>query len=165
MRCARDIIGLPLIDINNGDQVGWVKDVVFDKDKDLVTGFLLEGAHLFNASKGIPRHAIISVGKNALMVSNFSFEEIFGLKWSQKVGNQVYTKDGDVKGTIEDVFLDDKAENIVGFEISDGLFADLMEGREAIFKQHVMVDEKDILIVVDDQVAPWDGSIKGGSLS
>lgn len=164
MRCARDIIGLPIIDINNGDQVGWVKDVVFDKEKDLVTGFLLEGAHLFNANKGIPRHNIISVGKNAIMAFNISYKEIFGLKWSQKIGNQVYTKGGDVKGTIEDVFLDDKAENIVGFEISDGLFADLMDGREAIFKQHVMVDEKDILIV-DDQVSSWDGSIKGGSLS
>jgi uncharacterized protein YrrD len=164
MRCTRDIIGLPILDINNGNQVGWVKDVVFDQDKDLVTGVILEGGYLFNNNKGIPRHAIISVGKNALTVSNISLEEIFGLKWSQKIGNQVYTKGGDVKGTIEDVFLDDKAENIVGFEISDGLFADLMEGREAIFKQHVMVDAKDILIV-DDQVSTWDGSAKGGSLS
>lgn len=164
MRCIRDIIGLPILNIKNGDQVGWVKDVVFNQDKDLVTGFILEGGHFFNANKGIPRHAIISVGKNALTVSNISFEEILGLKWSQKIGNKVYTKGGDVKGTIEDVFLDDKAENIVGFEISDGLFADLMEGREAIFKEHIMVDVKDILIV-DDQVSPWNGSIKGGSLS
>ncbi|HWQ72075.1 MAG TPA: PRC-barrel domain-containing protein [Desulfitobacteriaceae bacterium] len=164
MRCTRDIIGLPILDLNNGNQVGWVKDVVFDKDKDLVTGFILEGGHFFNSNKGIPRQAIISVGKSALTISDILFEEISGLKWSQKIGNQVYTKGGDVKGTIEDVFLDDKAEKVVGFEISDGLFADIMEGREAIFKQHVMVDEKDILIV-DDQVLPWDGSIKGGSLS
>ncbi|MHB8125135.1 MAG: PRC-barrel domain-containing protein [Desulfitobacteriaceae bacterium] len=164
MRCTREIIGLPIIDLNNGDQVGWVKDVIFDQDKDVVAGIILEGGYLFKADKGIPRQALISVGKDAITVANSSLKEIIGLKWSQKVGNKVYTQGGDAQGTIEDIFLDDAAEHIVGFEISDGLFADLIEGRGAIFKQHVMVDGKDILIV-DDQVSPWDGSNRGGSLS
>lgn len=164
MRCTREIIGLPILDLNTGDQVGWVKDVIFDQDKDVVAGILLEGGHLFKSNKGIPRKALVSVGKDAITVSNTSLKEIVGLKWSQKVGNLVYTQGGDARGTIEDIFLDDAAEQIVGFEISDGLFADLMEGRGAIFKQHVMVDGKDILIV-DNQVSPWDGSNRGGSLS
>ena len=164
MRCTREIIGLPILDLNNGDQVGWVKDVIFDQNKDVVAGIILEGGHLFKSNKGIPRQALVSVGKDAITVSNTSLKEIVGLKWSQKVGNQVYTQGGDTRGTIEDIFLDDAAEQIVGFEISDGLFADLMEGRGAIFKQHVMVDGKDILIV-DNQVSPWDGSNRGGSLS
>ena len=164
MRCTKEIIGLPILDLNNGDQVGWVKDVVFDQEKDVVAGVILEGGHLFSSNKGIPREALVSVGKDAVTVSNSSLKEIIGLKWSQKVGNQVYTQGGDTRGTIEDIFLDDSAEQIVGFEISDGLFADLMEGRGAIFKQHFMVYWKDILIV-DDQVSSWDGSNRGGSLS
>lgn len=164
MRCTREIIGLPILDLNKGNQVGWVKDVVFDQEKDKVAGIILEGGHLFNANKGIPRSVLVSVGKDAITVSNCSLKEIVGLKWSQKIGNQVYTKDGDAWGTIEDVFLDDAAEHIVGFEISDGLFADLLDGRGAIFKQNVMVDGKDILIV-DDQISPWDSCNRGGSLS
>lgn len=164
MRCTREIIGLPILDLNSGDQIGWVKDVVFDPKNDLVAGIVLEGGHLFKSNKGLARQNLVNVGKDAVTVSDISFKEIVGLKWSQKVGNRVYTQGGDSQGTIEDVFLDDTAEHIVGFEISDGLFADLMEGRGAIFKQQVMVDGKDILIV-DDQVFPGDGTIGGGSFS
>jgi len=80
------------------------------------------------------------------------------------VGNEVYTQGGDARGTIEDVFLDDSVEKMVGFEVSDGLFADLLHGRGTILRSRVMIDGKDILIV-DNQVSPLDQVNKGGILS
>ncbi|MHB1407586.1 MAG: PRC-barrel domain-containing protein [Desulfitobacteriaceae bacterium] len=164
MRRTREIVGLPVLDLQTGDQVGWVQDLTFNEETDDVIGFLLEGAHFFQNNKGIPRPAVAAVGKDALTVNNYTVEELSGTKWSEKVGNQVYTQGGDLRGTIEDVFLDDSAQHIVGFEVSDGLFADLIHGRGAILQQQVMVDGKDILIV-DDQVSPWEEDNKGGSLS
>ena len=83
------------------------------------------------------------------------------VKWSQKIGNQVYTQGGDGRGTIEDVFIDDSTQHITGFEVSDGLFADLFLGRGSIPEQQVIVDGTDILIV-DDGVTPWEQDSKGG---
>ncbi|SPF52079.1 PRC-barrel domain protein [Candidatus Desulfosporosinus infrequens] len=160
MRRAREIIGLPVLDLKSGDSIGWVQDLVLDNDKDKVVGILLEGGHFFQSSKGIPRQVIVAVGKDALTICENTTEELKGIRWSDKVGNEVYTQGGDARGTIEDVFIDDSVEKIVGFEVSDGLFADLLYGRGTIFRPHVMIDGKDILIV-DNQVSPLDQTNEG----
>lgn len=162
MRRTRDIVGLPVLD-SSGGQVGWVQDVVFDVENDLVSGVQLEGGHLIHSSKGIPRGAVASIGKDALTVQAVQLIEIPGARWSQKVGNQVYSEDGETRGRIADVFLDDRGERIVGYEVSDGLFTDLIQGRGKILQQHVVVNGEDVLIV-DNQVAPW-GENGGGSMS
>lgn len=161
MRRTREIIGLPILDIKNGDTVGWVQDLILDNDKDEIVGILLEGGHFFQSSKGIPRKSIETVGKDALVVREKTVEELKGTRWSDKVGNEVYTQGGEARGTIEDVFLDDSLKRVVGFEVSDGLFADLLHGRGTILKPHVMVDGNDVLIV-DNQVSPLDKINEGG---
>lgn len=162
MRRTREIVGLPVLDIKTGERVGWVQDVVFDTEADEVLGVLLEGGHFFHSVKGIPRQAVAFIGKDALTVNTVQLEEVKGVLWSQKVGNQVYTEDGEARGKIEDVFLDDSGERIVGYEVSDGLLADLFQGRGTILQQHVIVDGEDVL-VVNDQAKPW-GENGGGSV-
>jgi len=161
MRRSREIVGLPVLDLKSGNSIGWVHDLVLDKEKDEVVGVLLEGGHFFHSAKGIPRKAIATVGKDALTVNEKTVEDLKGIRWSDKVGNEVYTQGGDARGTIEDIFLDDSMEKMVGFEVSDGLFADLLHGRGTILKPHVMIDGKDILIV-DNQVSSLDQSNEGG---
>ena len=162
MRRTREIIGLPVLDLKSGDSIGWVQDVVLDDQKDEVVGILLEGGHFFQSTKGIPRKAIVAVGKDAITVREKTVEGLTGTRWSDKIGNEVYTQGGDARGKIEDVFLDDSVEKLVGFEVSDGLFADLLQGRGMILQPHVMVDGKDILIV-DNQVSPLDQENEGSS--
>ncbi|EGW40367.1 PRC-barrel domain-containing protein [Desulfosporosinus sp. OT] len=161
MRRTREIIGLPVLDLKSGDSIGWVQDLILDNDRDEVVGILLEGGRFFQSSKGIPRQAIVAIGKDAITVKEKTIEELKGTRWSDKVGNEVYTQGGDARGTIEDVFLDDSVEEIVGFEVSDGLFADLLHGRGTILRPHVMINGKDILIV-DNQVSPLDQANEGG---
>ncbi len=162
MRRTREIVGLPVLDIKTGEQVGWVQDIAFDTELDRVSGVLLEGGHFFHSMKGIPRPAVAFIGKDALTVNTVQLEEVQGTLWSQKIGNQVYTEDGEARGKIEDVFLDDSGERIVGYEVSDGFLADLFQGRGTILQQHVIVDGEDVL-VVDDQARPW-GENGGGSV-
>ncbi|ODA41753.1 PRC-barrel domain-containing protein [Desulfosporosinus sp. BG] len=161
MRRTREIIGLPVLDLKSGDSIGWVQDLILDNDRDEVVGILLEGGRFFQSSKGIPRQAIVAIGKDAITVKEKTIVELKGTRWSDKVGNEVYTQGGDARGTIEDVFLDDSVEEIVGFEVSDGLFADLLHGRGTILRPHVMINGKDILIV-DNQVSPLDQANEGG---
>lgn len=164
MRRTREIVGLPILDVRTGDQVGWVQDVVFDNREERVIGIILEGTHLLRPDQGLMRSELVAVGKDALTISKRQLEDLPGVRWSQKVGNKVFTRGGEAQGTIEDVLLDDAVEHIVGYEISDGLFADLFYGRGAIWQNNVMVDGKDVLIV-DDRVSPWGEQHKGRSLS
>ena len=164
MRRIREIVGLPVLDLKSGDSIGWVQDVVLDDAKDEVVGILLECGHFFQSTKGIPRQTIVAVGKDAITVREKTVVELKGTRWSDKVGNEVYTQGADFRGKIEDVFLDDSVEKMVGFEVSDGLLADLIHGRGTILQPHVMVDGKDILIV-DNQVSPLDQVNEGGTRS
>lgn len=161
MRRAQEIIGLPVLDLQSGKAIGWVQDLILDSDKEEMAGILLEGGHLFHSTKGIPRRSVQTVGKDALTVCGKNLEELRGTRWSEKRGNEVYTQSGDARGSIEDVFLDDAAEKIVGFEISDGFFADLLHGRGMVLTPRVRVDGKDVLIV-DNQVSPLDQEGEGG---
>ena len=163
MRRTREIVGLPVLNLRSGDTIGWISDVVFNDKARKVNGVVLEGGHFFHSAKGIPRKYIAAVGKDALTISDYVVQEIQGTKWSEKVGNQIFTQGGEAQGTIEDVFLDDSAENIVGFEVSDGLFSDLIAGRGTILLENVMVDGRDVLIV-ENQVSPWESVSKGGNL-
>ncbi|MEA4900427.1 PRC-barrel domain-containing protein [Desulfitobacterium sp.] len=163
MRRARDLIGLPVLDLKSGNAIGWIQDVVFDSTAQRVSGLLLENGHIFRTGKGLPRSMVAAVGKDALTVKDNVVQDIKGIKWTEKVGNQIFTQGGEAKGTIQDVFLDDSAESIVGFEVSDGLFSDLIQGRGAILQENVMIDGKDVLIV-EDHISPWDHR-EGGSLS
>jgi uncharacterized protein YrrD len=161
MRRIREIIGLPVLDLKQGDSIGWIQDFVLDNNRDEVVGILLESGHIFHPTKGIPRKTIVNVGRDAVTVQEKILEELNGTRWSDKIGNEVYTQAGDSRGTIEDIFVDDSVEKLVGFEISDGLFADLLHGRGTILRPHVMIDGKDILIV-DNQVSPLDQANEGG---
>ncbi|MDR3288081.1 MAG: PRC-barrel domain-containing protein [Peptococcaceae bacterium] len=159
MRRTREIIGLPVLGMQSGLRIGWVQDVVYDEKTNEVTGVLLEN-HLFQAAKGIPRTEINAICKDALTVKKEEPLAILGTHISQKIGNRVYSQDGDARGTIQDVYLDDEGRQVVAFEVSDGLLADLLQGRGMILRQHVMADGKDQLIV-DASVCPWENG-EGG---
>lgn len=163
MRRTREIAGLPVLDLKSGKQIGWVQDVVFDTEADRVSGVLLEGGHFFRSRRGFQRESVANIGKDAVMVHTAQLQDVSGVLWSQKVGSAVYTEGGEARGKIEDVFLDDTGERIIGYEVSDGFLADLMQGRGTILQQHVVADGEDMMIV-DNQATPW-GENGGGSVS
>ncbi|MDR3271493.1 MAG: PRC-barrel domain-containing protein [Peptococcaceae bacterium] len=146
MRRTREIIGLPVLSLHSGQRVGWVQDVIYEEKNNEITGIILE-SHFFQSAKGIPRKEIQLIGKDALVIDSEELEEIPGVHVTQKIGNHVYNQDGDERGTIQDIFLDDEARTVAGYEVSDGLIADLLQGRGMILQQQVYSDSKDTLVV------------------
>jgi uncharacterized protein YrrD len=52
-----------------------------------------------------------------------------------------------MKGTIGDIFVDNTVQTIVGYEISDGLFADLYKGRSAVLENNILAECQDVVII------------------
>lgn len=154
MRRMRDIVRLPVIDLNSEDRLGWVRDIVYNDKNNTVTGVIVEKDSLLtHPSEIIVREDIVSIGKDSLSVKDLSGRKLSGACWSQKVGSKVYDSDGDIKGTVGDIYVDNQVQKILGYEISDGLFADLIKGREAIFEERILGEDQDVVV------------IEGGSLS
>ncbi|RNC29321.1 MAG: hypothetical protein AWM53_00674 [Candidatus Dichloromethanomonas elyunquensis] len=154
MRRMRDLVRLPVVSQNSGKKLGWVKDILFNEKNNRVTGIVLEKDSLLKCQlRNVARSDILSFGKESLLTDKLSRTKCSGTGWSEKVGSKVYNGDGDIKGTVGDIFVDNLVENVLGYEISDGLISDLFKGREAVFEENILAESQDVIV------------IEGGSLS
>lgn len=156
MRRAQDIIGLPVIEIKTGKQLGTAKDCVIDRDWN-IQGVLLESKHWFAAPRYIAWDNIVSVGTDAVTVNDEQAvcerdgdaDTFLLLDGSFKLkGLPVITVDGHQLGLVEDVYFGEKMDKqIVGYELSDGLISDLKEGRKWLPSSETAVLGEDAVIV------------------
>jgi uncharacterized protein YrrD len=150
----RDLIRLPVISSSTGERLGWVKDILFDEKNNTISGIILEKDSLLKPQqKMVSRSDILSFGKDSVALATLTGKKCSGTCWSEKVGDQVFSGEGEIKGTVGDVFVDNPVQTVLGYEISDGLFADLINGREAIFEENILAESEDVIV------------IEGGSMS
>ncbi|PYI53464.1 PRC-barrel domain-containing protein [Paenibacillus flagellatus] len=139
MRRAQDIMGLPVIEIEAGKQVGTAKDFLIDRDWNL-QGVLLESKHWFASPRYVAWDDIVSIGADAVTIGNEEAvrswddeSDTFGLlngNFKLK-GMPVITVNGDQLGLVEDVYFGEKMDKkIVGYELSGGFISDIKEGRK-----------------------------------
>ncbi|MBD2865287.1 PRC-barrel domain-containing protein [Paenibacillus oceani] len=140
MRRAKDIMGLPVLDIEAGKQLGIAKDFLIDRDWNL-QGVLLESKNWFASPRYIGWEDIVSIGTDAVTVKDEQAVRSMddsGSEWVALLdggfklkGLPVITLDGENLGLVEDVYFGDKMDKkIVGYELSDGFISDIKEGRK-----------------------------------
>jgi uncharacterized protein YrrD len=159
MRKARDLVGLPVVELENGEHVGEVRDVLFDSDSTFHS-LLIEKSGLLTTSKVLMKDSINSIGQDAITIQNRgdieAFKDEVGIIRSliagdiQLVGKDVLTQNGNLLGRVEDVYLDADLNTIVGYEISEGFLVDLKEGRKVLPAHPEMMVGADTLLVPDD---------------
>ena len=136
MRNALDVIGLPVILLDSGKQIGKVKDILFATDGSL-QGLQVETAHFLRRRKYIPLKAISAIGRDAVTVSEPLMEDFVAadgmamLQGQRKMkGMPILTTNGDHLGTIVDVYFQEELGTIIGYELTDGFLSDVTEGRK-----------------------------------
>ena len=158
MKKVSNIIGLPVICIHTGNQIGIVKDIACDPESN-VYGLILEPKTLFNEGKVIPLQEIKSIGDDAITVyvENITqtmdelekeHDELRGLYNARKLrGNKIITTNGKELGIMEDVYFHEELGTILGYELSEGIVADITEGRKYLPKPESITEGEDVLIV------------------
>jgi len=162
---ANDVIGLPVIDLQKGQELGIVRDVLFDQGWTF-QGLLVEVKTLFRRGRFIPSDSIHAIGGDCVTVSNSEslqwtqgFEHLNGLKNGQKtlLGKSIITPDGSCLGHVEDIYFREeigspREGSIAGFEVSDGFLTDLKEGRKTVKPlQQVNIGEDAIVIPIIEE--------------
>ncbi|MDQ0901397.1 MULTISPECIES: PRC-barrel domain-containing protein [unclassified Paenibacillus] len=156
MRKAHDLIGLPVITVDSGKQIGQVKDLLVGPDWN-IRGIMLEVKHWFSSLRYIPWEGIVSAGEDAITIPNESvireFEHVEEchafLEGSRKIkGLPVITVGGHKLGVVEDVYLNQNwGKQIVGYELSEGFISDLKEGRRWLPMPVAATKGEDAIIV------------------
>ncbi|MFC4768191.1 PRC-barrel domain-containing protein [Effusibacillus consociatus] len=133
-------IGLPVIEVLEGTRIGEVVDVLFDPDNH-ASALLIKKDGLLAGQGIVPLTDLKSVGEDAITIESADVVKEWESKEYTKclvtgdealTGKELYTEDGTMLGTVADVYIGTQRDNIVGYEVSDGLLADLVTGRKWI---------------------------------
>lgn len=144
MHKANDVIGLPVLNLESGHECGIVRDVLFDEDWTF-QGLLVEVKALFRKSRFVASDEIHAIGEDYVVLANEEVmlpaqdvENYHGVKTGPvtMIGKPVITSNGQRLGQVEDIYFQTEFGEIVGYEISDGIISDILDGRKAV--KHVI---------------------------
>lgn len=156
MRGARGLIGLPVLEYAKGKRLGTVRDVLVDRGWAL-RGIVLDYKSWFTSARYVEWKDVRSIGHDAVMVDAKSsvrkFKDVDGIYYlvngkDRLRGLPLVSAEGIQMGHLEDVYFSQKMEDsIIGFELSDGLLTDLVEGRRNITLPEGALRGDDMILV------------------
>lgn len=137
MRTFSDIKGLPIYEQTTGKMVGTIADIWFTSHG-AVKGLVAEQGGLFGRRRYLPLSAVQSFENDRVIIcdadsfqpfpSSDSGHSLYGERGL--AGSMVVAADGTTIGLLEDVYFDGQLGKIDGYEISEGFFSDLTEGKK-----------------------------------
>ena len=178
MRKAKNLIGLKAISQHEGKDLGKVHDLLFSHDSRQLLGLLMDerGMFGFSDATAIPWSYVREIGTHAVMVPDAEAklkvhsEPTLAEAYDNELtltSKQLTTDKGETLGKISDLYLDD-AGNVVGYEVSGGLFSDAFNGKRYLDAPSDVTVGKSVIImphkIVDDlnrQMEQQPGGIKG----
>jgi uncharacterized protein YrrD len=128
MFLVKDIIGIPVITVNDGRSIGRAKDIYLSADCQTVAGIFLGTEGLFSRKSFLVRSEdITTIGQDAILVKNADViheegnlvetEETW-LRRDELQGRPVDTSGGTKVGKIGDVLIDGEG-NVLGFTLGN----------------------------------------------
>ncbi|WP_078552688.1 PRC-barrel domain-containing protein [Bacillus alkalicellulosilyticus] len=156
MRTFSSICGRPIYEIETGEELGIVEDLFINKHGQ-VTGLQLDIKAWLQRDRFVPLSAITEIGADGVFISNRkqlrSLDKHhmsgFTLKQGKKrlAGMPLLTAEGEKLGLVEDVYFMEELGTIIGYEVTEGLLADLKEGKRVVKITEPLLYGKDILMM------------------
>lgn len=145
--------GQPVYDLTNGLKTGEVCDLCITKTG-LVKGLLIKKGAMLKKTFFLAIDQIASFGFDGIMIRNSSRlkkiktvpEYTFTHQHSIN-GKMLISRSGDSLGLLEDVYFQEELGTIVGYEVTDGFFTDISEGKHVIKTKSPLTIGKDAIIV------------------
>ncbi len=156
MRRGREIIGLPVIDLSNGECVAKVVDLLCSPEQDEVSALLLSVTEQPRSSHILRWQHIYSLGADAVTIQSreaiTQTTDATGSK-AKYLAKNVLTRSGKSLGRIEDIAIDAQSGRILGCVLTDGLVGDFLAGRSIIPLVENLVLGDENMIVPDEPVS------------
>lgn len=149
MKKSVEILGLPIISITEGRELGMSKTLLIDAKNGLVAAITIEDADWYRGVKLIPYDSVIAIGDDAVTITNS--ENILTLDDAgdfanlldeniRVIGTKAITKSGTIQGNISELYIGDDGK-IEKCEITapDGTSSDIACDQISIFGKQVTV--------------------------
>jgi len=138
---GREILSLPVFTLNDRKQIGEVKDIIYDPLRGIVLGYIVDTGGWIRESKGFLHADLVHQDDDCLQIMDESVIKNVGslpaiknaLDEKKDIrGLRVESPDGRYIGIIRDLVLNGESGEITGYEISDGVIQDLLDGRSTV---------------------------------
>jgi len=133
----KQLITLDLIEKESGKSIGKIEDVVYSKDGKKIEYIIVKNNNLFRNKLLIPydkirfldRYQVLFLGDIDSYLNQVNIDIKNHLKLIDKV---IKLENGEYLGYVKDIVINKKDGSIDGFIITEGLFEDLIKGRNYI---------------------------------
>lgn len=150
MKKSFDIIGLPIISITEGTELGKVKSLVINPATGAVAALVIDDGKWYLGAKLLPFSAITGLGEYAVTIENSNsvalysanqeFEKLLSAEIAV-IGTKVLTKSGRILGKVNEIIVD-LSGKITACEVED-VNGDITH----LPAQRVLTFGKDVLVV------------------
>jgi uncharacterized protein YrrD len=144
--------GLPVFEMNKGKKVGEVCDLHISSSGQ-VTSLIVKKNGLFPKRYMVDIKDVSSFGADGVMIEDDQALALpnnpeYTLEHQKRLqGKIVMTSEGEKLGLLEDVYFMEEVGTIVGYEISDGFFSDISEGKKVVKTSESPAIGEDAIIV------------------
>lgn len=155
MQSLVGLLGLPILSIETGKQIGEVEEVLLSLDTALFYGVIVKDAAWFSDKRILYFSDIYRVGSDAVMVNNETVvhpysqaerdEQVHALRQIQ--GKSIFSETGVNIGVLSDLTFDPKTGELKAYRVSDGTITDLLYGRKDLPLPSVQVVCEERIII------------------
>ena len=155
MKASRKYLSLPIISLQEGQQIGYVKSLILNAGTKSLAAIVVDPKGFFKDQRIIPYSRVVSVGDDAITIDTGShvektsnLPELLDLVKAKLtiIGTRMVTETGKNLGTAEEYYVDPQTGKITRIEISDGKIEGLLSGKTWISAEYIKTIGHDVII-------------------
>lgn len=154
MRTFTNVYGQSVFDLGTGQELGKIEDLYIDHKTGKIIGLVIDKKGWFNQDMLLPIESIKQFGTDGIMISSknvlkpFRKGSVSFAEGKKRLkGKPLLTAEGEKLGLVEDVYFMEEMGNIVGYEVTEGLIADIKEGKKVVKTKNPPTIGEEVLIV------------------
>ncbi len=149
MKKSVEILGLPVISITEGRELGMSKSLLIDAKNGIIAAITIEDEDWYRGVKLLPYSSVIAIGEDAVTITNS--ENILTLEDAgdyeammdaniKIIGTKAITKSGTIQGKIVEIYVGDNGQvEKCEIEGRDGSLSEITAEQISIFGKQVTV--------------------------
>lgn len=155
MKKSVEILGLPVISITEGRELGMSKTLLVDAKNGTIAAITIEDEDWYRGVKLLPYSSVIAIGHDAVTVTNS--ENILTLEDAgdyeamldaniKIIGTKAITKSGTIQGKVVEIYIGETGKiEKVEIESADGSLSETSSEQISIFGKQVTVIDSDTI--------------------